>query len=369
LAFLMVASVLPGRRGVAAPRLLEPTGKVTAREGEVLQDAFAFDEGGGKLATISLTGAGQVLLSVGAPGGKPRLTEISSFTSTPEKIFGLGGSWFVVANEGKRRAAVIDAAGRLGKITQPFDECELSFSPKAFVAVSERQEPGGNTRYAIAAYRPDGSTLLSEDTVVTGNGSIVGSEDETFLGFSNSHFSIMVEKPGGYDRKTDVRLPPQFAIRDVKTGKTGPGKTPPQLEGYLDYVRKRGEKPDLPAVIVPSSGRLGFELVGPQEKVRPIDLTLPVEDYDPTSLEQRQMGGRVLFSLLADRPGRRGGKEGGRYALDFFTLEPSSGKVTVIGEVPVEGTAAAWSAGGGKIAVMGKAAGGNREIVIYSISR
>lgn len=361
-------ALLLGAQAAAAPKLLKSSGKVTASEGNTLQDAFAFDEKGSKLATIQFTARGQVLLSVGAPGSRGQITEISSFTSTPERIFGLGGYWFVISNEGQRRAAIIDPAGHLKRTTQSFDDCELSFSPKAFVAVSARQEPGGNRRFSIQAYRPDGATLMLQDVLVDPSGTLAGSDGETFLGFTNSHFSVMVEKPGAFNRKTDTRMPPVFAIRDVKSGKTGAGKVRPNLENFLDYVRKRGEKPELPAVIVLAEGDKGFELVGPGEKVRPINLTVPVQDYDRTSLDQRQIGNKVIFSLLADRPGRKGDmKEENRFALDFFSLDPASGKVTVIGEVPLpDKQLHPWSAAGNKIAIANKTRDGNREILIYS---
>jgi hypothetical protein len=361
-------AILLGAEVAAAPKLLKPSGKVTATEGNTLQDAFAFDEGGSKLATIQFTARGQVLLSVGPPGGKGQITEISSFTSTPERVLGLGGYWFVISNEGQRRAAIIDPAGHLKRTTQGFDDCELSHSPKAFVAVSERQEPGGNRRFSIQAYKPDGSTLMLQDVVVEANGTLVGGDGDTFLGFTDSHFSVMVEKPGAFNRKTDARMPPAFAIRNVKTGKTGPGKARPNLENFLDYVRKRSEKPDLPAVLVLAEGDKGFELVGPGEKVRPINLTVPVQDYDRTSLDQRPLGNKVIFSLLADRPGRKGDmKEESRFALDFFSLDPSSGKVTVLGEVPLpDKQLHPWSAAGNKIAVANKTRDGNREILIYA---
>lgn len=352
----------------AAPKLLKPSGKVSASEGNTLAEAFAFDETGSKLATIQYTSRGQVLLSVAPPGGKGQITEIASFTATPEKLLGVGGYWFVVSNEGQRRAAIIDPAGHLKRTTQHFDDCELSFAPKAFVAVSERQEPGGNRRFSIQAYKPDGATLMLQDVVVEGNGTIAGGDGDTFLGFTNSHFSVMVEKPGLFNRKTDARQPPQFAIRDVKTGKTGPGKTHPNLEGYLDFVHKRGEKPDLPAVLVLSAGNQGFELVGPGEKVRPVNLAVPAQDYDRASLDQRQLGGKVIFSLVADRPGRKGDmKEETRFTLAFFSLDPGSGKVTALGEVPLpDRQALPWSAGGNKIAVANKTRDGNREILIYT---
>jgi hypothetical protein len=360
-------ALLAAARVGAEPRSLKPSGKVTANEG-VLQDAFALDETGGKLATIEVTGRGQVLLAIGPPGGRAQIAEISSFTSTPERIVAVGGSWFVISNEGQRRAAIFDSSGKLRRTTQKFDDCEVSNSPKAFVAVSERQEPGGNRRFSIQAYKPDGGTLMVEDVVVEGNGTVVGGDGATFLGFTNSHFSMMVEKPGAYNRRTDTREPPQFAMRDVKTGKIAPGKLRPNLENFLDYVHKRGEKPDLPAVIVLADGQKGFELVGPGETVRPINLTVPARDYDPTSLEQRQLGGQVIFSLIADRPGRRDDmKEESRYALGFFTLDPGSGRVTPIGEVPLpRQQSVPWSAGGNKIAVWHGTRDGNREILIYS---
>ncbi len=363
-----LVALLASAQVLAAPRVLKPTGKVTGSQG-VLQDVFALDETGSKLATIQFTAKGQVLLAIGAPGGKSQFAEISSFTATPEKILGIGGHWFVISNEGQRRAAIFDSAGHFRRTTQKFDDCELSFSPKALVAVSERDEPGGNRRFSIQAYKPDGGTLMLQDVVVDGSGTVAGGGGETFLGFTNSHFSMMVEKPGAYNRKTDVRLPPQFAIRDVKTGKIGPGKMRPNLENFLDYVHKRGEKPDLPAVIVLAEGQKGFDLVGPEEKVRPINLTVPAQDYDRTSLQQRQVGSKVIFSLLADRPGREKAdtKETGRYALGFFSLDPGSGKVTVIGEVPLpDSRARPWSAGGNKIALANKTPEGNSEILIYS---
>jgi hypothetical protein len=118
-----------------------------------------------------------------------------------------------------------------------------------------------------------------------------------------------------------------------------------------------------------ADGQKGYELVGPGEKVRAIKLTVPAQDYDPTSLQQHQVGNKVVFSLLADRPGRKQGdmKEEARYALGFFSLDPANAKVTVVGEIGLpDKQPYPWSAGGSKIAVSRKTADGNREILIYS---
>ena len=89
----------------------------------------------------------------------------------------------------------------------------------------------------------------------------------------------------------------------------------------------------------------------------------------PDLLQQVQVGNRVVFSLLADRPGNKKDdmEEAGRYSQAFFSLEPESGRVTALGEIPLpDHKACPWSAGGNKIAALRTTADGSREIVIYS---
>jgi hypothetical protein len=349
---------------LAAPKLLKEVGRVTAGEA-AMHDAFALDEGGNKLAYIVFTGKGAVQLHVGPPGGNTHVTDLADFSGAPEKILGLAGYWFVVANEGSRRAAIIDPAGRIKRQIGAFDDCDLSRAPNALVTYSQKQLPNGGERHTIQTYRPDGSALAARTLVVTPGGTIEGDTAATFLGFAKSHLQAMVQKPGAYNRRSDAREPPQFALYDVMTGKTGLGKMPPKLDSFLDYIRKRAEKPELDAVIVLAAGQAGFELVGPGEKVRPLDLAH--REYDVLSLVQYQVGSRVLFSLVADRPEKGNMEEAGRFSQAFFSLEPASGKVTALGEIPLpDKHPCPWSAGGNRIAVLRKAADGGREIVIYS---
>jgi hypothetical protein len=232
------------------------------------------------------------------------------------------------------------------------------------VTYSQQRLPAGD-RYSIQTLRPDGSPIAERALVVTPGGTIGGDASATFLGFTKSHLQAMVQKPGQYNRRSDSREPPQFALYDVMTGKTGPGRMPPKLDTFLDYIRKRAEKPDLDAVIVLAAGQAGFELVGPGEKVR--SLNLDHRAYDVLSLVQVQVGSQVVFSLVADRPEKGNMEEAGRFSQAFFSLEPTSGKVTALGEVPLpDQHPVPWSAGGNKIAVLRKAESGGREIVIYA---
>ena len=362
MATVLGALAAPSGHAAAAPKL-KVVGRVNAGEA-AMHDAFALDQAGSKLAYIVFTGKGAVQLHVGPPGGKTEVTDLVDFSGAPEKILGLSGYWFVVANEGSRRAAIIDPAGRIRRQTGSFDDCELSRAPNALVTYSQKRLPAGD-RYTIQTYRPDGSTIAVKALVVTPGGTIAGDASATFLGFAKSHLEAMVQIPGAYNRSSDAREPPKFALYDVMKGKTGPGKMPPKLDTFLDYIRKRAEKPDLDAVIVLAAGQAGFELVGPGEKVRPLKLV--TQQYDVLSLQQFQVGNRVVFSLVADRPQTGNMEEEGRFSQAFFSLEPTSGKVTELGEVSLpDKHPCPWSAGGNKIAVLRKAADGGREIVIYS---
>jgi len=82
-----------------------------------------------------------------------------------------------------------------------------------------------------------------------------------------------------------------------------------------------------------AAGQAGFELVGPGEKVRPLNLA--TKQYDVLSLQQFQVGSRVVFSLVADRP-QTGNMEEER-PLFAGVLQPrtASGKVTALGEIPL----------------------------------
>src|SRR5436190_11546956 len=100
---------------------MKAVGHVAVEDG-VIHEGFAFDDGGGKLAYADTDGKGRARLHVGPPGGKAAATDITSFTPAPEKILFVGGSWFVVSNEGTRRAIVVGPNGRLGREIGPFGD-------------------------------------------------------------------------------------------------------------------------------------------------------------------------------------------------------------------------------------------------------
>jgi hypothetical protein len=350
---------------------LKPLGRVAIGDG-VLHEAFAFADGGAQFAYAETDGKGKTLVHIGAPGGKGKQTtaDITSFSSAPERIVFVGGHWFVIANEGTRRAAVIGPSGRIEAQIGAFGEAFLSEAHgKAFVTVTDKGERAGGHAYAISAYRPSGALLGGKTITIGGDGTIAGSEGLVFVAFTGGYLQALVKKPGRYDAKRDARGGTEIAVLDVLSGKTGPGRNLPDITRFLRFVEKRAEKPGLDAFVRADDDARGLELVGPAEKLRPLTLPAKYALYEGPSLQQQASGGHLFFSLTVDplNPDQIAARKKGARVLHVFEAAVGSAKATLLGQVPLGETQSySWAAGGGKVAVLKRSqqSGGN-EIEIF----
>jgi hypothetical protein len=352
----LVAMVLVGSTSVGATaRPLPLVGKVSVDNG-VINDAFALDDSGHTLAWVETTGSGSVRLHVGpASGGRAggAVVDLTEFTVSPERIHYLGGQWIVVANEGERRAAAVVSGRRLAARIGPFGDGRVSgVGGKKFVTVTEKSNERTGRSFTIAAYRPGGDLVARKQLTVSPEGEIAGT-NLGFIGFVNGYLQVLVKKPGEYDRRSDARAPSQVAVYDVLAGRTGAGKR--DIGRSLDVAAKRSEQPGA-EMFVRRDGT-GLELLGPDERIRPLALPLKMSAYENGAISQQVSGGRLIFSLVRDaitEDPASAGKRGDR-ALAFFSVEPASGKLTALGEVPLaEGQDYAWAAGGSRLAVLRK---------------
>ena len=95
LAVAFAALVLPPPPPAAAAEL-KPLARIAIGDG-VLHEAFAFADGGGQFAYAETDGKGKTLVHIGPAGGKGKgtargtTTDITSFSSAPERILFVGG--------------------------------------------------------------------------------------------------------------------------------------------------------------------------------------------------------------------------------------------------------------------------------------
>ena len=368
-AFILVAALFPARLG-AAPEMKQ-VGQVAADDG-VIHEAFAFADGGARLAYARTDAKGKTYLHVGPPGGKTSATDISSFSHEPEKVLFVGGYWFVISNEGTRRAAVVGPSGRIENQISAFGDCFVAnVRGKTFVTVTDKGEtPSGHT-YSVAAYRPNGGQIGSKQVTIGAGGAIAGSQGLVFVAFSGGYLQALVKKPGRYDAKADVRGGTDIAVLDILTGKTGPAKKLPDIRAYLTLADKRGEKPGLEAFVRVDDDTAGLELVGPGEKLRPLALPTKFSIYEAASLQQQPSAGQLFFSLTVDplNPDQVAAQKKGARVLHLFEAGLGSAKATLLGQVPLDDDSQSyrWAAGGNKLAILKRTrASGRNEIVVYA---
>jgi hypothetical protein len=348
--------------------------RVTVDDG-VIHEGFAFDAAGVKVGYADTDGKGKTHLRVGVPGGKVASTDITAFSPAPERILFVGNHWFVVSNEGARRAAVVGPSGRIVREIGPFGDCFVSSARgNAFVTVTDKGDKADGHVYDIAAYRPDGGQLGHKQVTIAGDGTIAGGSNLVFVAFTGGYLQALVKKPGRYDAKADVRGGTQMAVLDVLSGKTGASKNVGDIPRFLRFAEKRAERPGLDAFVRLDDDGAGLELVGPGEKVRPLALPGKLSLYETASLQQQAStaGGRLYFSLTVDplNPEQIAAQKKGERALQVFEVNVGGAKVKRAGRVPLGETQGySWAAAGSRLAVLRRtqASGGN-ELVIF-ISR
>jgi hypothetical protein len=368
---ILVGVALASRSpGLAGAQGMKQIARIAVKDG-MIHEGFAFDDAGAKLAYVDTDAQGIGRLHVGPPRGKKMSIDITSFTPAPERILFLGGHWFVIANEGVRRAAVVSPGGRIKTEIGPFDDCFISnVRSKAFVTVTNKGDKPAGQAYDIAAYRPEGSLIARNQITIARDGTLAGSEGLVFVAFTGGYLQALVKKPGRYNRKTDVRGGTEIAVLDVLSGKAGPGKSLPDIPRFLGFAQKRAEKPGLETFLRPDDGGDGLELVGPGEKLRPLALPTKFSLYEGPSLQQQISGGRLYFSLTVDplNPDQVAAQKKGARLLHLFEVNTGAAKATLLGQVPLGETQAySWAAGAGKVAVLKRtqASGGN-EILIFA---
>jgi hypothetical protein len=364
----LLALLLPA--GAARGKPLREVARIAVRDG-IIQESFALDERGARIAYVVTDSRGATHLVVGSPGsGAVKATDITRFTSTPEQVIAVGGAFYVIANEGQRRAAAIGPNGGLGRQIGPFSDAFVGTAKgPALVAVTDRGERADGHAYDVAAFRAGGVQVGRRGLTIAADGTIAGTPGLVFQAFTNGYLQALVKRPGRYDARSDTRGNEEVAVYDVLTGAVS-GAHRPGLREFADLVGKRAERPGPELFVRMDEDGAGMHLVGPGEKLRPLAFPGRLASYDPQSLDQQQNGARLYFAMVLDplsAPAVEGKPRPAR-ALHVFEANAGTARASEIGEIPLpDGAQAwAWSPGGDKVAFMLKTGAGAREIVVYA---
>jgi hypothetical protein len=368
---LLAAVLLLLPAGAAHAKPLRQVARIAVSDG-IIQESFALDERGARIAYVVTDSRGATHLVVGSPGsGAVKATDITRFTAVPERVIAVGGAFYVIANEGTRRAAAIGPNGGVGRTIGPFSDAFVGTAKgPALVTVTDRGEHGDGHAYDVAAFRAGGVQVGRKGLTIAADGTIAGTPGLVFQAFTNGYLQALVKRPGRYDARSDTRGNEEVAVYDVLTGAVS-GAHRPGMREFADLVGKRAERPGPELFVRLDEDGAGLHLVGPGEKLRPLAFPGRLASFDPQSLDQQQNGERLYFAMVLDplsAPAVEGKPRPPR-ALHVFEVNAAAARASEIGEIPLAdgGQTWAWSAGGDKVAFMLKSSGaGAREIVVYA---
>ena len=373
---------------VAAPATPKPI-FATKSESAFIDDGFALSPQADKLAYIRTNGAEIVQVEiVSLPEGKTDATfSIAQFTKTPERVlFTPDGKHVVVLSkapeEDKREAQAYDLTGKpAGKKIGPSQQIAVSSvdGKPAVVTFSDHDKEGVHT-YEVAAFSADGKQLgkktLAADKTGLMKEKAAGPDGFKVVYWFDDFLRLVGQKKGEYDKKNDVRRPDRAMVWDVFKAKPVEEHEIGDVMEWVKEQKDRVRHPHTAAFAQYAEDLKTLELITPEGKRRTVELARMLYKYEPKSLLQQAgpEANRLYLSLTVDPVNWEAvqHKHAEPDIFDLYVIDTQSGKASrVLTGLLANKRALAWTAAGGRVAILHKHKGfdrGGLELEVYDLT-
>lgn len=346
-----------------------------APEAGFVDDAFAFDGAGGRLAIVVTDAAQQAEVRVLdlAQGAKVLSARPLPAEILPTKLAFVGDKdEILVVGEDQRVdarptiAVLLDATGKATRRWGPATDIATTKVNGVDVVTAWTRKSG--VAYDVAATTLAGKSYAKR-TLKLGKGGL----DVELLGWRDAYLSAVVLQKGAFIKKLDQRGPSHEARWDAKTGKIGGAK---ELADPLEHKRVseiRASWPNRDTFVRVTEDLRGIELVDADDKRTPIELPVELTMYDPKSFTARpQPGGGWVISLTVDpvNPAALAKKIADPEAIDLFRLDAGATKLQKVARLAKGERGFVWQATAGRWAVLRKHKGfsrGGPTLEIYDL--
>jgi len=375
---------------VAAPTAAPKPVYAAKGESAFIDDGFALSPGGDRLAYVRTNGADVMQVEVvSLPAGKTDATfSIAQFTKTPERlVFTPDGKHLVVLSKApedeKREAQTYDLVGKpVGKKIGPAQQITVSSveGKPAVVTFSDRDKEGVHT-YEVAAFSPDGGKALGKKTLAADKTGLMrekaaGPDGFKVIYWYDDFLHLVGQKKGEYDKKNDVRRPDRAMVWDVFKGKP---LEEHEIGDVMEWVREQKDRvrhPHTAAFAQYSEDLKTLELITPDGKRRTLELARMLYKYEPKTLLQQPgpEANRLYLSLTVDPVNWEAvqHKHAEADIFDLYVVDTQSGKPQrVLTGLLAGKRALAWTAAGGRVAILHKHKGfdrGGLELEVYDLT-
>jgi len=352
---LLLLAALAAAPALAAPDTAAPPGPAALAPAHVLvpgtgffDDAMAFDAGARRLAAIRTDGTTFAKLEIfDVASGRTLSSWDIDATRNVEAIHLLPEGQGVLlverqASTGQLTTFYLDATGKVGGGVGP----ATAFATAQLLNEGEKQtiliamEKKGTSRdgrpgpitYSIAPFRTDKPAALAKPRTfrVDSDGAIKAAGLK-MVSFFDGYTKILGERPGAYDRKKDVRLPPRQVVLDTITGKVAEEAEIGDVFGWALTTKLRGERANRTVFAQLDQDHTGVELVTASGKKVPLPLAVPFRLYDRETLQDQEGElsdpARYYFSMAIDpvNPDAVARRKADHAFLDLYSVDSAGG--------------------------------------------
>ena len=216
--------------------------------------------------------------------------------------------------DGTARAALLVAFDR--KLSGHGAEATYTVTPYTLATLA----PAGKPR----AYKTDVAGELKVPTI-------------RLIGFYDGYTRILGEKPGAYDKATDVRQPPKKMVVDALTGKTVSETEIADPVGWAITGQLRRDHPGQSLFVDLNQDGSGVDVIDAMGKKIPASLEVPFHLYDPKTLlsEEGPAPNQLTFGIGVDplNPDAIKRKKAELPMLDLYAADTADGAVKARGRV------------------------------------
>jgi hypothetical protein len=336
--FCALALVLSTAAAVAAaksepPKPLEPIRELKPQDpdgGEAgyFDDVFGLDADGKRLAAIRTDGASFARLEVFdlATGAREQVADLPEKTLVPVRIELLApgkGLVLVARLQADDEAPVFayriggdgKTAARIGPATtfgwpsaHPAEahgkSGDKTHGKRLLVAFDRKLGAhGAEATYTVAPFDLDSFAPASKPrSYRTDVAGALAAPPVVMIGFFDGYTRILGERPGAYDKGSDVRTPPRIATLDAVSGKLVSETEIGDVVGWAVTSQLRREHPGRSLFVELNQDGSGVDVVDAMGKKAPVTPVVPFNLYDPKNIqiEEDPSPTTATFALAVD---------------------------------------------------------------------
>ena len=380
---LSAAGAAEAQKKPAKPEGVKLITRVAADQG-FLDDVFAFDGAGGRLALVradAATFAQVEILDLDQKAASVARFDVSKATTNPIRIaFVLDGAKILLVgretNE-KVTAHLLGFDGRALRRFGPVTDVALTDVDGVEALILYDKKPGkkGESHHEIAAVRLDNGKPIKKKVKLTADvNGFVKKLDLQILYWLDGYTKLVGRKRGQYDKYKDQRMNDSEAVYAVLEGTFVKNQPMQDLMAWTKVVKIRGERQNERTLLRVTDDLKNLEVVTADDRRVPVELAEPFFKYEPKSLlSEVGRDGRVYFSLTVDpvNPAALDRKVADPEIIDLYVVDAKGGKAQRLARLPKNDRKFLWHAAKDRWAVLRKNKGidrGGTDLEIYDLT-